>query len=212
VSLAPFGAGLVGLVAGAATLRLVVPAPAGLLGSRRARLLAAASLGVLEGLLAWRLPRGGGEGSATWAVFAALGVALFALASVDLATRTLPRAGVLATAAGLLVALVALAGPGGAGFGRLGIAIAGGVGLFLVFLIVHLASPASFGGGDVRLAGVVGLAAGWWGLTGLLVALVVTLVATAAVGVPLARRSPDHFVVLGPWLALGALVAELLHG
>ena len=197
---------------GAATLHLLAPGGAGLLEARQARVLAAASLGVLEGLLAWRLPRGGGAGIATWAVFALLGVALFALSVVDLATRRLPRAPVLATGAGLFVVLGGLAGLAGAGWERLGIAVACGVGLFVVFLSVHLASPASFGGGDVRLAGVVGLAAGWWGVPGLLVALVVTFVATALVGVPLARRSDEHFVVLGPWLALGAVVVAALHG
>ncbi len=208
----PLVAGLAGLGVGAATLHLLAPGGEGLLGARRARLLAAVSLGLIEGLLAWRLPRGGGAGIATWVVFALLGVALFGLSVVDLATRRLPRAGLLATGAGLFVALCGLAGPDGTGWGRLGIAAALGIGLFVLFLAVHLASPASFGGGDVRLAGVVGLAAGWWGIPGLLVALVVTFGATALVGIPLARRSSDHFVVLGPWLALGAVVAATLHG
>jgi leader peptidase (prepilin peptidase)/N-methyltransferase len=212
VSPLPLVVGLVGVGLGGATLRLLAPGGAGLLEARQARVLAAVSLGVLEGLLAWRLPRGGGVGIATWAVFALLGVALFALSVVDLATRRLPRAPVLATGAGLFVALCGLAGLTGAGWERLGIAVAWGVGLFVAFLAVHLASPTSFGGGDVRLAGVVGLAAGWWGVPGVLVALVVTFVGTGLVGVPLARRSDEHFVVLGPWLALGAVVAATLHG
>jgi len=94
-------------------------------------------------------------------------VALGALSAVDLTERTLPRRAVRATVGALLVALVALAAATG-GFGHLWVALAGGLGLFAIFLLVRFALPGALGGGDVRLAGLVGLATGWWGAGALL--------------------------------------------
>jgi leader peptidase (prepilin peptidase)/N-methyltransferase len=43
-------------------------------------------------------------------------------------------------------------------------AVAAGGGLFVVFALVTLVAPKAMAFGDVRLAGVVGSALGWWGL------------------------------------------------
>ena len=73
----------------------------------------------------------------------------------------------------------------------------------------------AFGGGDVNLGGVVGLAVGW---SGILLTIPITIFSAAAfsllyIGVQSARRKYSLFTALpyGPFLILGALVMYL-HG
>ncbi|MPY79245.1 MAG: prepilin peptidase [Actinophytocola sp.] len=85
------------------------------------------------------------------------------LAAIDLSQRRLPNALTLLAAGVIACALVAVAA--GAGTAAvLGAAAWGGVGLTAAHLAVHLAAPASLGGGDVKLATSVGAvlgAVGW---------------------------------------------------
>lgn len=117
----------------------------------------AAVTGILCGAVAWRI-------DLSWALPALLVLPLFGvlLAAVDLRTKLLPNALVrpfFLTAAVLLI-LAALFGD--AWSSLLGAAI-GGASLFAIYLVLALISPSGLGMGDVKLAGVLGLYAGYVG-------------------------------------------------
>jgi leader peptidase (prepilin peptidase)/N-methyltransferase len=86
--------------------------------------------------------------------------------------------------------------------------------LFTFFLLLHLASRGSaFAFGDVRLALPVGTTLGWFGLQTVLAGLLISSVTAAALAtaVLLRTRRRDAQVPLGTFLALGTIVAVLLH-
>ena len=86
--------------------------------------------------------------------------------------------------------------------------------LFTFFLLLHLASRGSaFAFGDVRLALPVGTTLGWFGLQTVLAGLLISSVTAAilAMAVLLRTRRRDAQVPLGTFLALGTIVAVLLH-
>jgi prepilin signal peptidase PulO-like enzyme (type II secretory pathway) len=70
----------------------------------------------------------------------------------------------------------------------------------------------AFGGGDVNLAGIVGLAAGWPGVLLALLAAIFAGAAAAAglIGLQLARRQyrPHTAVAYGPFIVFGGLLVE----
>jgi len=86
--------------------------------------------------------------------------------------------------------------------------LGGGLGFGLFYLIYWL-SNGGMGGGDVRLAGMLGLALGW---RQLLIGLLLAFVSGALVSLALllagrvSRRDPIPF---GPFLAVGGYVAAL---
>lgn len=92
-------------------------------------------------------------------------------------------------------------------------ALIGMVGLWLVYLLLHLINPAGMGWGDVKLAGVLGAYLGWFGLdawiTGTFLGVMsgglfaVTLLALQKV----TAKTPIPF---GPFLIGGALASLLL--
>ena len=84
-----------------------------------------------------------------------------------------------------------------------------GVGAFLVVLGIILLYPQSMGGGDVKLAGVIGLLVGY---PSVLVALWVATVSGGLVAIPLlvsGKRGRKDAMPFGPFLSLGALVGLL---
>ena len=84
-----------------------------------------------------------------------------------------------------------------------------GVGYFLLFLGIILLYPQGMGGGDVKLAGVIGLLVGF---PSVLVALWVATVGGGLVAIPLlvsGKRSRKDAIPFGPFLSLGALVGLL---
>ena len=86
-----------------------------------------------------------------------------------------------------------------------------GVGAFLLFLIIMLAYPRGMGGGDVKLAGLLGLLVGY---PGVLVTLWIAVISGGVVAVGLLvlrKRGRKDAMPFGPFLALGA-VAALLAG
>ena len=85
-----------------------------------------------------------------------------------------------------------------------------GAGLALLYLIMFLASPASIGLGDGKLAASVGTALGWLGWRTLMTGTVACFLAAGLFAVLLlalrrAKRT-DH-MAFGPFILLGALTA-----
>ncbi|MBW3615461.1 MAG: prepilin peptidase [Actinobacteria bacterium] len=150
---------------------------------------------------------------ADWALpaFLVFSAGLIALSAIDLDTYLLPRKVVyptlFATAALLLVAAAVTRDTRG-----LAEATAGGVIGFVIFYAIHFASPKGMGFGDVRLAGVIGMALGWIQLPLVGVGLFLAFLLATIIGVGLmlfGGRSRKDKVPFGPFLAAGAMLALL---
>ncbi|QAY69963.1 prepilin peptidase [Xylanimonas protaetiae] len=152
-----------------------------------------------------------GPGWATPA-YVVVGLAGAAHAVVDARTHRLPDA-VTLPALALTAGLLALAAAAGGDGGRLVRALAGGAVLGGAYLLLHLAQRRGLGLGDVKLAVLLGLPAGWAGWdavwwTGVLPFLLGGL---AAVALVVARRATlATAIAFGPWMLLGAAVTLAL--
>lgn len=141
--------------------------------------------------------------------FLALGVGLSAAGLVDARWRLLPKRVVYPTWAAGLVGMAVAAAVHHHYAPLLG-AVAAGGGLFVVFALVTLLAPKAMAFGDVRLAGVVGSALGWWGLGTVALGLIIGFIAASVFSVALiglGRLARDAPLPLGSWLAFGAGVA-----
>ncbi|HKB94686.1 MAG TPA: prepilin peptidase [Gaiellaceae bacterium] len=143
--------------------------------------------------------RGIDANGAAWACFQ---LVLIAVAKIDLATRRIPN-GLLAAAAVAILLLRALFV-----HGALLETVAAGAACYVGFLIVAVAARGALGMGDVKLAGLLGLALG----ATVLPALLLGTIAGAVAALVLARRAGTTKTRLayGPYLCLGAAVAVLL--
>ena len=144
-------------------------------------------------------------------VFGFLALVGVALVLVDLAVQrlpdrlTLPAYPVLVT----LLALTAIIEHDGGALGR---ALLGGLALAACYLVLALLSGGRLGGGDVKLAGLIGLALGWlgWGPLvtgaglGFMLAAIVSLVLLAG-----RRVTKTTLISFGPYMLGGALLATL---
>jgi len=145
-------------------------------------------------------------------VYIAAGAALFlglllALALIDAEHRILPNAVVYPAMAGFAVGIGA-----GAVFGQridwltavIGFIAFGGV-LFVIAIVV----PNGMGMGDVKLAGLIGLALGGLGLRYVAVAAGTAVLAggLGAIMALMAKRSRKATIPFGPFLAIGAAAA-----
>lgn len=143
-----------------------------------------------------------GMGPAGLAHFLIIAV-LVTLSYIDVRTRTLPNSLVILLA---LVSLYPVLAGGHLVNGLWGALLMGGI-----FVVILLIFPGSFGGGDVKLALVLGFLLG----TELsLVALETAVITGALTGVIwglASGRGLRSFIPFGPFLALGALVA-LFYG
>ncbi len=137
-----------------------------------------------------------------------------ALALIDLDVRRLPDLLTLPSypvVAGLLL-VAALAGSGSGSLLR---ALLGGLAMWSFYVVLRLAYPAGMGLGDVKLAGVLGMATGWlgwaeWGVglfAGFLLGGVWSLGLVAA-----GRANRKTTVPFGPFMLLGCLLAVLVGG
>jgi len=95
----------------------------------------------------------------------------------------------------------------GAEWGALARAGAGMALLFAFYFALRLIGPRGMGGGDVKLAGLIGLYLGWLGWSALIVGAFSAFLFGGAFGVILiARRKAGRRTAIpfGPWMILGA--------
>ncbi|MEV0287503.1 A24 family peptidase [Kribbella sp. NPDC050820] len=145
------------------------------------------------------------------AAFAFIGAVGVALAAVDIAVQRLPDRLTLPLYPGL-VALFGLAALINGQPAQLLRALLGGVALGGGYLVLGLLSRGQLGGGDIKLAGGLGIALGWLGWSTLLTGAALGFVLMGVVSVVLlaARRvTLQHALSFGPFMLGGALVAVL---
>jgi leader peptidase (prepilin peptidase)/N-methyltransferase len=130
---------------------------------------------------------------------------------IDLEHFVIPNRVVYPTLA-LALPLLAVAAAAEHRWDRLGHALVGGGGAWLLLLLVHLVSPRGMGFGDVRLAFVLGLFLGWLGYSHVVLGLFAGFLLGSVAGIVLVvgrRRSRKDAIPFGPFLAAGALLAVL---
>ena len=157
-------------------------------------------------LLVWRF-----AGLPEVAPFAFVGALGVALAAIDIAVQRLPDRLTLLLYPGLLVLFGVTAVINGHPAYLLR-ALLGGLTLGGSYLVLALASRGQLGGGDVKLAGGLGIALGWLGWPTLLTgaALGFLLMAVVSLGLLIARRiTLKHSLSFGPFMLAGALLAIL---
>ncbi len=145
------------------------------------------------------------------AAFAYLGVLAVALTQIDIAVQRLPDRLTLTAYPALIVvlALSAVTGTGSPTFVR---ALLAGLGLAACYLVLAVLSGGQLGGGDVKLAGLIGLVLGWLGWGTLLAGAAAGFVLAAMAGLALlaARRAARRTMLsFGPYMLWGALLAML---
>ena len=156
----------------------------------------------------------GGSATATeaWALaliivaflyFAAISIVL---TLIDLDTHRLPNSIVLPSylVAGILFTIAAwLLGDWGALLrAAIGMAV-----LYAFYFILRLARPGGMGGGDVKLAGVIGIHLGWIGWGALAVGAFAAFLYGGLFGIALVllrRAGRKTAIPFGPWMILGA--------
>lgn len=160
-------------------------------------------------VLALLLGRFGGQPDVV--AFGFFGVLGVALAAIDIAVQRLPDPLTL-PAYPILIALLTGAAIAGHDFAALLRALLGGLALAGVYLVLALVGRAPLGGGDIKFAGVAGLALGWLGWPILIAgaALGFVLSGMASVALLVARRlTLSSAICFGPFMLAGALLAML---
>jgi leader peptidase (prepilin peptidase) / N-methyltransferase len=168
-------------------------------------LVTAAVLGLLCGRFADQ------AGVLAFGFLGALGVTLGA---IDIAVNRLPDKLTL-PAYPVLVALLGAAAAIGHDGGALLRALLGGLALSVSYLLLAMVRPGQLGGGDVKLAGLLGLGLGWLGWPTLIFGGALGFVLSALVSLALlvARRiSLRSVICFGPFMLGGALLAILATG
>jgi leader peptidase (prepilin peptidase)/N-methyltransferase len=131
------------------------------------------------------------------------------LVVIDARTHRLPNRIVLPVL-GALVGLVLVEALVTADAGRMLRALLGALVLGVFYAVMHLASRQGMGGGDVKLAAVIGLVLAWHGWWTLLLgsAAAFLLGALFALTLMLLRRANRSTrIAFGPWMILGAALA-----
>ena len=137
--------------------------------------------------------------------FAAIGIAL---ALIDMDTHRLPDVIVLPSyaVAGSLLTLAALIGNDWIALLRAG---AGMAALYGFYFLLRLVRPAGMGGGDVKLAGVIGLYLGWVAWGALAVGAFSAFLIGGVIGLALIlirRATRKTAIPFGPYMLAGAWV------
>jgi len=162
---------------------------------------------IMFDLLAWRI--GFHPDLAAYGCLAAAGIPL---AAVDLIEHRLPHSLVLPLYP-TLVGLFGLAALLDHDPARLLRAVLGMVTLLAFYLVIALLSRGGLGAGDVRLAGVLGLALAWHGWMALVSGTVLGLLCAAVSGailVAVRRATRQTPIPFGPALIAGAFTALLV--
>jgi leader peptidase (prepilin peptidase)/N-methyltransferase len=139
---------------------------------------------------------------------------LIALAAVDAQRFLLPRAIVYPTSGLVLAGLIAAAGLEGR-WRHLEVAVLCSAIAFGIFFTINFIRPAWMGFGDVRLAGLIGLALGWLGPWYVVIGFMGANLAGALVGVVLmglGRANRRTALPYGVFLAAGSIFAILAGG
>lgn len=174
--------------------------------SRWRWVVAAVLTGLLFTALAWRL-----DWSVALLAFSYLAAVLVPLAMVDLAEQRLPGVVVLPSYLVLGVAFGVDAVLHASNDNLLR-SVAGMVVLAVAYLGLALA-VGGLGAGDVKLAGLLGLALGWWSWTALFMGTFLGWLLAAVVRVALrttGRVEREYPMPLGPFLAMGAVATVVL--
>jgi leader peptidase (prepilin peptidase) / N-methyltransferase len=146
--------------------------------------------------------------------FGFLAVLGVALAAIDIAVQRLPDPLTL-PAYPIMITLLAAAALASHDFAALARALLGGLALMAAYLLLALIRPGELGGGDIKLAGIAGLALGWLGWPTLLAGAALGFVLSAVVSLALlaARRVTLRSAIsFGPFMLGGALLAMLTSG
>jgi leader peptidase (prepilin peptidase) / N-methyltransferase len=137
--------------------------------------------------------------------FAASGIAL---TLIDLDTRRLPHS-ITGPAFFVCLALLVAACALGADWWALARAMIGAAALYLFYALLRAVRPDGMGGGDVRLAAVIGLMLGWLGWWPLAVGAFMAFLLGGVFGIALllsGRGGRRTAIPFGPWIVLGAWV------
>jgi leader peptidase (prepilin peptidase)/N-methyltransferase len=134
-----------------------------------------------------------------------------ALTLIDLDTRRLPNGIVLPS---YVVALVLLGAASliASDLAALIRAVVGMAVLYLFYGALRLIRPGGMGGGDVKLAGVLGIYLGWLGWASLVVGAFAAFLLGGVFGIALIlrrRASRRTAIPFGPWMLAGAWVGVL---
>lgn len=144
--------------------------------------------------------------------FAWSGGAAVVLAGVDLASHRLPDR-VTFPAVGVVAAALAADAAVTGSWGALLRAVAAGALAYLLGTAARLVQPRGFGGGDVKLLGLIGLVLGWAGwdvlVAGVFLGLLIGALGSLLL-VVLGRAGWRTAVAFGPPLLAGATVALVL--
>lgn len=135
--------------------------------------------------------------------FAAISIAL---TLIDLDTHRLPNAIVL-PAYPVTIVLFAVACLLGADWWALGRAAIGMAVMYAFYFVLRLIRPDGMGGGDVKLAGVVGIYLGWLGWATLAVGAFAAFLLGGVFGIILlaSRKAGRRTAIpFGPWMIIGA--------
>jgi leader peptidase (prepilin peptidase)/N-methyltransferase len=140
-----------------------------------------------------------------------LAAAGVALALIDGRSRRLPNSIVYPSYPVLLVLLAGASAVSG-DWSALLRAVIGGVSCFGLYFVFWLAYPAGMGFGDVKLAGLLGLALGYLSWSALIVGTFAAFVVGGIVGVVLLAatdRGRKSAIAFGPFMVVGVWVAFL---
>ncbi|MFI5622884.1 prepilin peptidase [Nocardioides sp. NPDC051685] len=143
--------------------------------------------------------------------FTFLALVAVPLVFIDIAVHRLPDRLTLPAYPILAGLLIVAALAGGEPHRIVGV-LTGGLVAGVGYLVLVLIRPDQLGLGDAKLAGLLGLALGWWGLSAVVLACALPFVLSGILGLALLvtrRASLDSALPLGPFLVLGAFAVLL---
>lgn len=148
------------------------------------------------------------------AAFCVLGALGIGLAAIDIKVQRLPDR-ITLPAYPVLLALLGAAAFAGHGAWPLARAVLGCLALGGAYLLLALIRPGGIGGGDIKFAGLAGLALGWLGWRDVLGGAALGFVLAGVAGLALLAARKVTFrshISFGPFLIAGALLMMIAAG